>query len=251
MNTQVNLVIFVSEDEKELLKFRTSEAKRRVKEILSAYEDLPRYSIEEINHFANLYRESLGFSRKFDEHLSDLYGLGSKDLKKHLTDVCLRRAVCTALRDSKNPDELEELIQEYSLIALNAIEKYVDGDYKQSFASFLANSLSKSIKKKNEMDDMRSHTYEYVLKNTNDIGYVNAIVKERNENLFKAIGTLPPFEQRVLILRYGLEDGRSRTLEEVGKEFKLTRERIRQFEAKALRMLRHPSRSKLVVDYLY
>ncbi|MEX0785787.1 MAG: sigma factor-like helix-turn-helix DNA-binding protein, partial [Dehalococcoidia bacterium] len=57
-------------------------------------------------------------------------------------------------------------------------------------------------------------------------------------------------ESKVLELRFGLEDGRSRTLEEVGREFQVTRERIRQIEAKALRKLRHPSRSKKLKDYL-
>ncbi|GAH80541.1 unnamed protein product [marine sediment metagenome] len=64
------------------------------------------------------------------------------------------------------------------------------------------------------------------------------------------LSSLTPREQRVLQLRFGLEDGRSRTLEEVGKEFKVTRERIRQIEAKALRKLRHPSRSRKLKDYL-
>ena len=62
--------------------------------------------------------------------------------------------------------------------------------------------------------------------------------------------TLTDREKKVLQLRFGLEDGRARTLEEVGKEFKVTRERIRQIEAKALRKLRHPSRSRKLRDYL-
>ncbi len=66
----------------------------------------------------------------------------------------------------------------------------------------------------------------------------------------EVLSTLTPREQRVLQLRFGLEDGRSRTLEEVGKEFSVTRERIRQIEAKALRKLRHPSRSRKLRDYL-
>lgn len=70
------------------------------------------------------------------------------------------------------------------------------------------------------------------------------------EQLVEVLGTLTDREQKVLCLRFGLEDGRARTLEEVGKEFDVTRERIRQIEAKALRKLRHPSRSRKLKDYL-
>ncbi|MBE6885146.1 MAG: RNA polymerase sigma factor RpoD [Ruminococcaceae bacterium] len=70
------------------------------------------------------------------------------------------------------------------------------------------------------------------------------------EQLGDVLSTLTPREEKVLRLRFGLEDGRSRTLEEVGKEFNVTRERIRQIEAKALRKLRHPSRSKRLKDFL-
>ena len=73
------------------------------------------------------------------------------------------------------------------------------------------------------------------------------LLKEQIEDV---LHTLTPREQRVLQLRFGLEDGRSRTLEEVGKEFSVSRERIRQIEAKALRKLRHPSRSRKLKDYL-
>jgi RNA polymerase primary sigma factor len=73
------------------------------------------------------------------------------------------------------------------------------------------------------------------------------LLKEQIDNV---LSSLSPREQRVLQLRFGLEDGRSRTLEEVGKEFNVTRERIRQIEAKALRKLRHPSRSRRLKDYL-
>jgi RNA polymerase primary sigma factor len=73
------------------------------------------------------------------------------------------------------------------------------------------------------------------------------LLKEQIDNV---LSSLTPREQRVLQLRFGLEDGRSRTLEEVGREFKVTRERIRQIEAKALRKLRHPSRSRKLKDYL-
>ena len=64
------------------------------------------------------------------------------------------------------------------------------------------------------------------------------------------VSTVTPREEKVLRLRFGLDDGKTRTLEDVGKEFNVTRERIRQIEAKALRKLRHPSRSKRLKDYL-
>ena len=70
------------------------------------------------------------------------------------------------------------------------------------------------------------------------------------EQLLGVLDTLTPREEKVLRLRYGLDDGKARTLEEVGKEFNVTRERIRQIEAKALRKLRHPSRSRRLKDFL-
>ena len=70
------------------------------------------------------------------------------------------------------------------------------------------------------------------------------------EQLSEVLKTLTPREEEVLRLRFGLEDGKSRTLEEVGKRFNVTRERIRQIEAKALRKLRHPGRSKKLKDFL-
>ena len=70
------------------------------------------------------------------------------------------------------------------------------------------------------------------------------------EELNEVLKTLSDREARVLRLRFGLDDGRTRTLEEVGREFKVTRERIRQIEAKALRKLRHPSRSKRLRDFI-
>jgi len=71
-----------------------------------------------------------------------------------------------------------------------------------------------------------------------------------HEQLMEVLKTLTPREQQVLSLRFGLYDGQPRTLEEVGKQFHVTRERIRQIEDKALRKLRHPSRSRKLKDYL-
>ena len=89
------------------------------------------------------------------------------------------------------------------------------------------------------------------IEDRNAIPPVDAASKQLlKEQIEDVLDTLTPREQRVLQLRFGLEDGRSRTLEEVGKEFDVTRERIRQIEAKALRKLRHPSRSRKLKDYL-
>ena len=76
------------------------------------------------------------------------------------------------------------------------------------------------------------------------------MLKDLKDQVDEVLSSLSDREKKVLILRFGLEDGRPRTLEEVGKEFMVTRERIRQIEAKALRKLRHPSRSKKLRDYL-
>ena len=78
----------------------------------------------------------------------------------------------------------------------------------------------------------------------------SATVSMLKEQLLSVLGTLTPREQKVVMMRYGLEDGHAKTLEEVGKEFNVTRERIRQIEAKALKKLRHPSRSKKLKDFL-
>jgi len=89
------------------------------------------------------------------------------------------------------------------------------------------------------------------IEDRNALPPVDAASKQMlKEQIEDVLGTLTPREQRVLQLRFGLEDGRSRTLEEVGREFDVTRERIRQIEAKALRKLRHPSRSRKLKDYL-
>lgn len=89
------------------------------------------------------------------------------------------------------------------------------------------------------------------IEDRNALPPIDAALKQLlKEQIEDVLYTLTPREQRILQLRFGLEDGRSRTLEEVGKEFNVTRERIRQIEAKALRKLRHPSRSRKLKDYL-
>lgn len=95
-----------------------------------------------------------------------------------------------------------------------------------------------------------SHLGDFIPDNDAPAPAETAAFSLLKEQLFEVLDTLTPREQSVLKLRFGLDDGRSRTLEEVGKQFDVTRERIRQIEAKALRKLRHPSRSKKLKDYL-
>lgn len=99
-------------------------------------------------------------------------------------------------------------------------------------------------------DDEDSFLGDFIQDTTQPTPYDAASKELLKEHLEEVLHTLSDREKRVLILRFGLEDGRPRTLEEVGVEFGVTRERIRQIEAKALRKLRHPSRSKKLKDYL-
>jgi RNA polymerase primary sigma factor len=93
-----------------------------------------------------------------------------------------------------------------------------------------------------------SHLGDFIPDNDAPAPYEAASFSLLKEQLMSVLKTLTPREEKVLRLRFGLDDGRTRTLEEVGKEFNVTRERIRQIEAKALRKLRHPSRSKKLKD---
>ena len=95
-----------------------------------------------------------------------------------------------------------------------------------------------------------SHLGDFIQDDNVPVPADAAAFKLLKEQLIEVLGTLTEREQKVLRLRFGLDDGRARTLEEVGKEFNVTRERIRQIEAKALRKLRHPSRSRKLKDYL-
>ena len=95
-----------------------------------------------------------------------------------------------------------------------------------------------------------SHLGDFIQGNNVEVPADAATYTLLHEQLMDVLSTLTEREQKVLRLRFGLDDGRPRTLEEVGRQFNVTRERIRQIEAKALRKLRHPSRSKILKDYL-
>ena len=99
-----------------------------------------------------------------------------------------------------------------------------------------------------EEDD--SHLGDFIQDDDSPAPHDSAAYTLLKEQLEEVMNTLTPREAKVLKLRFGLEDGKARTLEEVGREFEVTRERIRQIEAKALRKLRHPSRSKKLIDYM-
>ena len=99
-------------------------------------------------------------------------------------------------------------------------------------------------------DEEESHLGDFIHDTTAPTPYDAASRQLLKEHMVEVLGSLSEREQKVLRMRFGLDDGRPRTLEEVGREFAVTRERIRQIEAKALRKLRHPSRSKKLRDYL-
>ena len=95
-----------------------------------------------------------------------------------------------------------------------------------------------------------SHLGDFIEDNSSVSPAEKAEAAMLREHLLQVLSTLTPREQEVLIMRYGIKDSRPKTLEEVGKEFNVTRERIRQIEAKALRKLRHPNRQKKLKDYI-
>jgi len=100
-------------------------------------------------------------------------------------------------------------------------------------------------------DDDESRLGDFIQDLTSPSPYDSASQELLKEHLEEVLSTLSDREKRVLIMRFGLDGSRPKTLEEVGREFKVTRERIRQIEAKALRKLKHPSRSRKLKDYLF
>ena len=99
--------------------------------------------------------------------------------------------------------------------------------------------------------DDREATLEQFVADQNQPTLYDKVSRELlKDALSKVLETLSPRERKVLIMRFGLEDGKPKTLEEVGREFKVTRERIRQIEAKAIRKLKHPTRARKLKDFL-
>ena len=201
--------------------------------------------------------------------------MGNEYAKKRLAEANLRLVVSIAKRYVGRGMQFLDLIQECNLGLIKAVEKY---DYSKGFKFstyatwWIRQAITRSIADQARTIRIPVHMVETInrlIRTSTPIGeeedsHLGDFIQDDHvqvpldaatftllhEQLMEVLDTLTDREQKVLRLRFGLDDGRPRTLEEVGKEFNVTRERIRQIEAKALRKLRHPSRSKKLKDYL-
>ena len=132
----------------------------------------------------------------------------------------------------------------------NANKVSLDGEVVSFSNTFPIVDIKEDVVETPIVEEEDSHLGDFIQDEDSPAPHDAASYTLLKEQLEEVMNTLTPREAKVLKLRFGLEDGKSRTLEEVGKEFNVTRERIRQIEAKALRKLRHPSRSKKLRDYM-
>ncbi len=173
----------------------------------------------------------------------------------------ITRAIADQARTIRIPVHMVETIHKVSRTARQLLQEYG----REPTTDEIAKSLGMTPDKVREImkiaqdpvsletpigEEEDSHLGDFVEDNDSPAPSDSASYSLLREQLCNILHTLTPREEQVIKLRFGLEDGRPRTLEEVGKKFNITRERIRQIEAKALRKLRHPSRSKTLRDYL-
>ena len=173
----------------------------------------------------------------------------------------ITRAIADQARTIRIPVHMVETINRYLKLSRRLMQEYGREPSPEEIAQAMQIDVTKvrEIMKVSQEptslatpvgDDEDSLLGDFIQDTTQPSPYDAASRELLKEHLEEVLHTLSDREKRVLILRFGLEDGRPRTLEEVGVEFGVTRERIRQIEAKALRKLRHPSRSKKLKDYL-
>lgn len=166
-----------------------------------------------------------GFTVRIPVHVFDSISKIMRVFREH--PGCSKDQIFEKVKEKGlSRDKFEELLSiTHNIISVTSLNTYVGEDADSELGSFIIDDSSPSVEDQIELKALKK------------------IVSE-------VLDTVTPREQRVLKLRYGIGDDRQRTLEEIGKEFKVTRERIRQIEAKALRKLRHPSRSKLLKEFI-
>ncbi|MDR1440625.1 MAG: RNA polymerase sigma factor RpoD [Clostridiales bacterium] len=173
----------------------------------------------------------------------------------------ITRAIADQARTIRIPVHMVETINKLMRVSRQLLQEYG----REPAAEEIAKEMGISVEKVREImkisqepvsletpigEEEDSHLGDFIPDEEAPLPSEAAAFTLLKEQLIEVLDTLTAREEKVLRLRFGLDDGRARTLEEVGKEFNVTRERIRQIEAKALRKLRHPSRSKKLKDYL-
>ena len=254
---EIRLELDIQKDDKdgERARQRLNEAKLRL--VVSIAKGYAGYG----THFLDLLQEGNLSLLKAVEEFDYAQGLKSSSY----ATWWIRRAVTRAIADQTRPVR----IPVYMVETINKVKKVssqlLHENGHEPSAEEIAERLDMPVDKVREImrvaqepvsletpigEEEDSHLGDFIPDDEAPVPAEAASQTLLKEQLADVLKTLTPREEKVLRLRFGLEDGRPRTLEEVGKEFNVTRERIRQIEAKALRKLRHPSRSKKLRDFL-